>query len=210
MRVFVAVDLALPTREDCGKLIVNLRRQPVFQESKVTWVHTANLHITLRFLREIEAGTADQMARALGAPWSEARFDVAFEGCDVFPPRGVPRAVYVAVKAESAARLAALYAEVTNRLGQCGIAPEPRRFRPHVTIGRVRRAAPRIANLIRAGARSTSADVQASPIDHVVLYQSRLSPAGPRYESLLRVPLGVEQGGGGDPSEATRALGAGE
>ncbi len=188
MRAFVAVDLTAPTREAASRFVEDLRRQPVFDDVKVSWVRTANLHVTLQFLGDIEAETADRLIGALDAPWSLAPFEVVFDRCDAFPPRGAPRAIYLAVTA-GADRLVALHAEVAGRINACGVVPESRPFRPHMTIGRVRHAVPRIARRIRAVVESATVDVPASAIDQVVLYESRLLAAGPRYEPLLRVPI---------------------
>ena len=192
MRAFVAVDLAEATRQACAGLCTDLRREPAFDDVKVTWVKPANLHLTLQFLGEIEAARAERIVSALDAPWPVEPFEVVLGGCDAFPPRGTPRAIYITVRT-GVNRLTALNAEVARRLRTCGVEPESRPFRPHLTIGRVRRGAPGVAGRIRTALAAAAGEIPVSPIDHVVLYESRLLPAGPLYEPLLRVALGAAE-----------------
>ncbi len=194
MRAFVAVDLAQATRKAVEGFVTGLRRYPVFEEIKVDWVKAVNLHVTLRFLGDIEPAQADSVISALVEPWSLAPFDLAFDKCEVFPHRGTPRAIYLAAE-EGSDRLMALQAEVVQRLARFGFAMELRRFRPHMTIGRVRRVTQLVANRIPDVLGAATVDVPASPIGQLVLYESRPLPTGPFYDAVIRVPIGVQAGG---------------
>jgi 2'-5' RNA ligase len=87
------------------------------------------------------------------------------------------------------APLAALVSELGRQLGPLGFPPEERPFSPHLTLGRARdpRGAPGLAAALAQAADGPGAPWRASEL---VLFQSHLSPSGPRYEPLARAALG--------------------
>lgn len=190
MRSFVAVGLTETTRQACTALITRLRLQPVFEDARVTWAKPENLHITLQFLGDLEGARGAQVLSSLTAPWPMDLFDITLGGCGVFPSRGTPRAVYVDLGV-GVDRLSELQIEVARRLRTCGFVVKSQRFRPHVTIARVRRGTPDVGSRIRTVVASVADDISDSSIDHVVLYESRLLPGGPLHEPVLRVQLGA-------------------
>jgi 2'-5' RNA ligase len=123
----------------------------------------------------------------LRAPWRVTGFTLAISGAGAFPRSGPPRIVWLGVS-RGANQLAAIYDELTVRLPPLGFEAEQRPYHPHVTIGRVRapsrRTAPARGVLEAAAARAGEQGVTA-----VTLFRSRLSPAGAKYEPLVRVPL---------------------
>ncbi len=87
------------------------------------------------------------------------------------------------------AALAALADAVERAFTPLGFAPEPRAFRAHVTLGRVR--SPRgLARLTAAIAAAGAPEFGSWTVEDVVLYRSHLRPSGAVYEPLARVPLG--------------------
>jgi 2'-5' RNA ligase len=86
-----------------------------------------------------------------------------------------------------------VHAETMRRLEHVEFRREARPFAPHLTIGRWRDPGP--ARLRRELAGSQAADAGRCTIDHVTLYESRLSPRGPTYVPLLRSPLVPTPGG---------------
>lgn len=188
MRLFVAVDLAAPTRSALDGLVARLRRDRVFDAARVTWVSADRFHITLRFLGEIAPARVDRVVAALSVPWCFEPFALAFGRLAVFPARGTPRVLHVTTEAGSR-EVIAVRNEATRRLAACGFDPEPRPFVPHMTIGRCRRVPRQVAGRLRAVVEAARVIVPAARIDRVVLYRSRLLRTGPRYESVLQVPL---------------------
>ena len=86
------------------------------------------------------------------------------------------------------AALSDLHRGVTQALGSCGLRPERRPFRPHVTLARFRAQRPpaKLNNWLRTHRSLRSSPV---PVDEFCLYASELTPAGARYRILQRYPL---------------------
>lgn len=102
------------------------------------WIDPENYHLTLRFIGDID----DAMARDVHAALEEIRFapfGVNLTGLAAFG-HAKPRAVVMAAKLDAA--LGALHAEQERQLRRIGLAPEPRKFMPHVTLARLRHSTP--------------------------------------------------------------------
>ncbi len=148
------------------------------------WVETESLHLTLRFLGELDRPDAEEVAEAmldLRAP--VARFRLA--GVDMFSgPRGV-RSIWA--KPDPAPPLAHLAAKVDRLSHRAGLALEQRAFRPHVTLGRCGSCDP-----ARVGAwlqRHSTLATPAFEVPEVSLVLSHLGRYGPYYEVVATYPL---------------------
>ena len=188
MRVFIAVDLSLAARETACAITRRLRPVSAVADAKIAWTKPRNLHLTLRFLGEIDAGQSQAVGVALGGPWQQAAFCVSIAELGVFPARRLPRVIYLGVGSGSEG-LRCLRGEVDRRLGRCGFPPDERLFHPHVTVGRVKRTRPAVATGLRRAVADAEVDVLSWPVDAVVLYESRLSPRGATYHEISRVAL---------------------
>lgn len=104
------------------------------------WIAPSDLHVTLRFIGDVEAGLARDIHMVLEGI-HHAAFPVALAGLSAFGG-AKPRAVVAAVTASAA--LVALAAEQERLLRGLGLDPEARKFAPHVTLGRLRGTAPRL------------------------------------------------------------------
>jgi 2'-5' RNA ligase len=156
-------------------------------------------HLTLAFLGdlaeeqvgEMTAHVESQLRRA--AP---AAPRLQLGGIGVFPGPHRPQVVYVDGHTPAAgAPLDALQAQLAGWLSELGHPREERPFHPHLTIGRVRAAAPAHAPEREAALRALLAEHARAPrgapffIDELILYQSELGAAGARYTPLVRLPL---------------------
>lgn len=189
MRLFVAVDLDPPAREAVAGAVADLRRHHVIGAASVKWVEPRNLHLTLRFLGEVEAAAAEAAARALTPASPLPSFRIAPGSFGVFPARGAPRVIWMGVR-EGAPALGALRDEVARRLLKLGYAPDAQAYRPHLTVGRVRRGGGGLrAALMEAAAGIDLRQVTWS-VGRAVLFESRLSAAGPAYRVVTEMRLG--------------------
>lgn len=146
------------------------------------------LHFTLKFLGEVEEarlGPAREAARAAAGP----AFRLELAGLGTFPPRGPARIVWAGC-GSGADHLVDLAARVEASFVAAGFPPEPRPFSPHLTIARVKdpAAGSRVAHAVTARNRESLGSLAAR---EVVLFQSVLTPSGPAYTPLLRIPLGA-------------------
>jgi 2'-5' RNA ligase len=187
MRLFVAIDLDAAA---CDAVAAEQRR--VAQAIRGTggtapkWVPPERLHLTLVFLGEV----ADARMPALAAVFDEAivfePFVARLTGLGVFPSRGAPKALWIGV-GDGSRELTKLQRRAADVTTQGGVALEARAFRPHLTLARWRSS--RHADARRALAADRRRDVASVQVDHITLYHSQLSPAGPTYTALARVTL---------------------
>jgi len=146
VRCFLAVELPEPVREAIAAVEARLRAD--VGKLRVTWVAPANLHLTLRFLGEIDEARAGRVVEAVERVTAvTAPIDVEAAGLGLFPGPVRPRVVWVGLGAgaspsESVARGAVavgrLARAVELALVPVGFPPEARPFRAHLTIGRIR------------------------------------------------------------------------
>ena len=147
----------------------------------MAWVAPDNVHLTLKFLGNVETARLGEIERALAAAAAtRAAFDLDIHGLGAFPTRLRPRVLWAGVGA-GAAEAAGVAAAVDEALAALGFAREARPFAAHVTLGRVRepRANPRLAEALDAGA-----PFGRQRVARVSLVRSELSPRGARYTEL--------------------------
>lgn len=102
------------------------------------WIEAADYHVTLRFLGDVERPVAEDFLEALAEMRPRDPFPVTLEGLGAFGGDR-PRALYASVAASP--DLIDLQAEQERLVRRVGLAPERRKFTPHVTLARLRRAA---------------------------------------------------------------------
>ena len=147
------------------------------------WIDVENYHLTLRFIGDIDDTTADSVDEMLGQIRRKP-FTVTLEGLAAFGG-DKPRAIVA--KAQSGAPLVELQAEQERLLRRIGIAPEPRRFTPHVTLARLRQASPRsVADYLGTRGFLT----RKFEAERFVLFSSRDSVGGGPYVVEAAYPLG--------------------
>ena len=191
MRLFIAIDLDEGSRRAAAALGEEVARRlhaaGAVDRKGVTWVSAHNLHLTLRFLGEVDEERTHQLVARFGEPFQAPAFAVRLSELGVFPPEGPPRVIWIGVTGAGGS-LTALYQEVEARLRLLQFEPESRPFQAHLTLGRFRKpAAGRARDLVRTAIPSR--DIGPSPVDHVTLYRSELSPRGPTYTPLVQAPL---------------------
>ena len=187
MRVFVAIDVGDAVRAEATRVIkiISDKIEAVKAPPKVTWVKPAALHVTLRFIGEVDDAAVPELCERLSPPIDIAPFEVEWRGVGAFPSARHPRALWLGIISGGAA-LGALEAEVTRRL-MGTIDPESRPLLPHLTLGRIKMTGsgmdwPKVLQSVEVrGARSV--------VDRVTLYRSQLSQRGPNYTGLVSAPL---------------------
>lgn len=192
MRLFLAVELDEAVRraaaDTARTLEAALGRQGI--RRGIGWVAPANLHVTLHFLGEVDEPTARAVADRMSPPLATPPFDLALGRVGTFPPAGPPRVIWLGV-AEGARELAAVHAEVGRRLEETGVPLERRPFGAHLTLGRVKAPlGPRLQDVLAEASRSRAVRCR---VDHVTLFESRLSPRGATYSVIATARLGYHQ-----------------
>ena len=148
------------------------------------WQGEDQLHLTLRFAGELEGPRAEDLADALGRVEAR-RFDLAVRGVGHFERKGAPHTLWAGVAPNEA--LAVLQRRVERACRGAGLAPETRKFAPHITLARLNRATRPIGGWL---AEHALLDAGSWWVESFGLYLSRLTPAGSEYERIEHYPLG--------------------
>jgi len=181
LRAFVA--LAFAQEAQSALVLASTDLQRASWAEFVRWSPPENLHLTLHFLGDIPLTGVAPLMEALDTGMRDvAAFDCALDGLALFPDAARPRAIVGRVTEEPL--IASLAGAVGEAVAGLGHEREARRFRPHITLGRLRRGALRELSLTAELERASV------PVDEVVLYRSTLASSGSSYEVLGRVPLG--------------------
>jgi len=180
LRSFLAVELAPHARAQAMEVMGRLRES---SPREVRWVPEENLHLTLKFLGNVESDRVPKLIAALSAKLERVSgFEVRLGGLGAFPNVHRARVVWLGVQA-GAGELARLSRKLDAAASKIGVERERRPFRTHLTLGRLRQPVPLPL------APVPCADGRPFLIEEVVLYESRLSPTGARYVPLARLPL---------------------
>ncbi len=192
IRAFIAVELSEPVRQ----AVAGFQEELAKARADVKWVKTANLHLTLKFLGEIQEEQLPVLQQALQDAVKEFKpFTIQLEGIGAFPKTTYPRVVWVGIQTgkEELTKLASAVEAACHSVGfpeedRLLQQAQDRSFSPHLTIGRVR-SRDRLAALVK---QLQTAEFQASSptlVDHITLFQSTLSPHGPTYTPLASLPF---------------------
>jgi 2'-5' RNA ligase len=147
------------------------------------WQHDDQLHLTLRFIGEVERPVAEDVAAALQLIRFD-RFSIALDGVGKFEKQR-NGALWAGVRPKD--QLKALNAKVERACQSAGLEPERRAYHPHVTLARWKGRAQRLdAWLERHGG------IASDPweIRDFILYESHLGREGAHYEAIERYELG--------------------
>lgn len=188
-RLFVAVPVPDDVREAVRELLDPLRSGPFARSAR--WVHLDTLHLTLRFLGDVDPALAGRVPAAVHEALDGASaFDVRLGGAGSFPPSGRKiRALWLGIL-QGADELGGLARSLDAPLASLGWPPDDRPYRPHLTIARTDSTAVRESALV-AQALQAAADgwETAFRATSAVLYRSFLGGGPPRHEPLAEVPL---------------------
>jgi 2'-5' RNA ligase len=177
MRMFVAIDL-----DDTIREVIHQQRHAAFPAVKnVKFVNPQQAHLTLAFMAD---APSEHLMPAFDAPIDMRPFEIAVGGLGVFPPRGAPRVLWLGLT-EGAREVVAVQQIVAGRLQAVGVALEDREFHPHLTLGRWRQSRPSDRPSLPADAKA----IGRMTVDHVTLYESRLSSEGPTHLARARARL---------------------
>jgi 2'-5' RNA ligase len=148
------------------------------------WIDPENYHITLRFIGDIDARTADDVCSILGdSRWREP-ITVTIDGLDAF---GGSKLRTVFARTSGNGELVDLQAEQERMMRQIGLPPEARKFIPHVTLARLKNASPiDVADYMATRSHFQKLIFTAH---RFVLYSSKASVGGGPYVIEAAYPL---------------------
>lgn len=168
MRLFVGIDLPAEIEDHLGLVGGGIPH--------ARWEERDKLHVTMRFVGEVDGGTKRRLEDALDSV-RHPPFSLAVAGVGVFPPGGKPRILWAGL--DDPAPVLELHGRIERAVQRVGLPPEGRKFTPHVTLARLH-GSPRtkVIEFLQHHAllRTVSFEVRAFQ-----LYSSVLSPRGSKY-----------------------------
>ncbi|MCC7272387.1 MAG: RNA 2',3'-cyclic phosphodiesterase [Alphaproteobacteria bacterium] len=181
IRLFVAIDLPEALRRQLASLGGGV--------PGARWVDADDMHLTLRFIGEVDEGTASDIDEALAGLRAPA-VEIRVAGVDHFGEGEKPRLLYAAV--ERTPPLVHLRDRVEAAVARAGCPREGRKFAPHVTLARLKGApAHRVQGFVAAHSLFRAEPFVA---DRIVLYSSFLAHEGAIHRAEAEYPLGQGEG----------------
>jgi len=193
IRAFIAMTLPDPL----AGLVSGVQQTLKAQGLRIAWVPSGNVHLTLKFLGDIDPSDIDPIA-AVMSECAQRLEPLTFtvSGLGVFPDLRRPRVVWLGITGDTP-RLIAFQLELDARLAAVGkgrFKPENRPFKGHLTLGRIKaRTDPGI--LIKALREAGRVESPAFTVDAIHLIQSQLTPSGSIYSPLRHVAFGIPANG---------------
>lgn len=170
MRLFVALSLPEPIRSRLSLLCSGI--------PDTRWVPPENLHISLRFIGEADGGLFEDIDAALAAIRAPA-FTLELRGVGHFGNGARPRALWAGVAREPA--LQHLRDKIESALVRIGLEPEGQKFKPHVTLSRLKSAPiPKLQDFL---ARNSLFRTPPFEVTHFTLYSSFLASEAAIYRA---------------------------
>jgi 2'-5' RNA ligase len=176
VRTFIAIDLTPEVRERMKGPQGTLSGC----RARLTLVKPDSIHITLKFLGEIDEKTLGRVREALSLIRFEP-FEISVGGVKGNPPPA-PRVIWSNVR--DGGGCGRLFALVEEALSPLGIPRERRAYTPHATLARVKRFDP---SLLPALKDLASEEFGSCPVRCIKLKKSTLTPSGPIYEDIMEV-----------------------
>ena len=173
-RLFVAIRPPEPIRQRLLGLMGGIQN--------ARWQDDAQLHLTLRFIGEVDRHQAEDIAAALGSV-RQPPFEIALSGVGSFGKRG-KGALWAGVAPQDELKL--LHKKVDQACLRAGIPPDTRAYHPHITVARLGRSAGPVEPFIERWAGLSG---EPFLVDSVCLYESRLGSEGASYTIVERYPL---------------------
>jgi len=184
LRVFIAIKLPKQVITKLGEVQNALKAYGL----KAKWTHTANIHLTLKFLGDIDKmdlSTVSEVVDSAAKGFGPIR--LIAKGIGIFPGVKKARILWTGIAGQTD-MLAKLQEAIDAGLSEIGFLPEKRRFTGHLTIGRFK-GSPHPDKLIDIMKKFK--DMESAPFmaDAVCVIKSDLTPSGPIYTELASVAL---------------------
>jgi len=184
MRCFVAISLP----EELKASISGIQDRLKTAGADVSWTRQEGMHLTLKFLGEVEEKMIPNIERALDmAVDGITTFMLSVSGMGIFPDMRRPRVVWIGLK-EEGDNLIRLHKGVDEELKKTGFPSEDRRFTPHITLGRIR-SNRNIEKLLKLIDVEKGVDSGSFEVSDLHLIKSELKPSGAVYTELYSVML---------------------
>lgn len=186
IRAFICFEIPKEVSYSLRNLIHNLKTCG----RGVRWVGHNGIHLTLKFLGEVEEQQIAETESKLEHIASNFHpFSISISGPGVFPNIKKPRIFWVGLD-EPTEYIQRIQQDIEKTLVPLGFEEEKRRFSPHLTLGRVKFNGPTIEKIARELLRTTIKKQKFS-VNELVLMKSDLQPGGAHYTPIKKIKLGT-------------------
>jgi len=186
MRTFIAIELPSEIKDSLSRLQEELKAS----NADVKWVEPNNIHLTLKFLGEIDDKKIEKITKIIDDTAREKnKFQMHISSLGTFPKIDFPRVIWVGVDTGDK-ETKGIADELEEKIAKIGIPKEDRPFSSHITIGRTRSSLNReklvqdLKNKAELGGEKLEFYVT-----KITLFKSTLTPHGPIYEVLKETNL---------------------
>lgn len=184
IRSFIAIELSPPIKVKIEEIQNKLKSST----SDVRWVRTEGIHLTLKFLGNIEEERIPEISDIITQSTTDVTpFSLTVRTIGAFPNEKNPKVIWVGTEDESGT-LVRLQQALENRLARIGFKTEKRAFSPHLTLGRLKspKGKRELTQMLEEDKHRECGTFEAQ---EVCLFKSKLTPGGAIYTKLKIFPL---------------------
>jgi len=184
VRVFIAIGLESSIKEKIARIQTRLK----VTQDKIKWVEPSSIHLTLKFLGEIEEEKLEKVHQITGELGERVSpFKIEVKGMGVFPGFSSPRVIWIEAR-DTSGELEELAARLEEALVREGFVREKRKWKAHLTLGRVKslKERERLRELIQKEMETEAGKME---VRDITIMQSQLTPKGAIYTSLGKIYL---------------------
>jgi len=179
IRTFIAIDIDDHAKQRLSEFISYLKKTG----SDVKWIDESQMHLTLKFLGNIDDSKIQQISRILKSVTENFKsFSITLSGIGAFPNLKHPRVIWIGVE-KGKDQLKDLNTIIEDYMEEEGFPKENRPYKAHLTIGRVKTSR-NLSVLSRLIAETNFQLDSEIKIDEIILFKSTLTPKGAIYTPL--------------------------
>ena len=181
IRAFIAVEIDPETRQKISALISGLKKS----NADVKWITEDQMHLTLKFLGNIEQSKIQEISEALKPVADNFKpFSISLSNIGGFPNLDHPKVIWLGID-KGAKELKNLAEKIESGLEKFDFRKESREFKSHLTLGRVKSSKNmlNLVKLLKETGFSSETDIS---INELILFQSTLTPKGATYTVLSK------------------------
>lgn len=183
MRTFIAVKLPSEVKEKIEKTVDPFRKLGL----DISWVKPKNLHLTLKFLGDVDEKRIQDVILALEHALKEReKLTMSLRDFGVFPDFKKPRVIWIGIE-KGKEDLIRIQDEIQEELFKVGFSKEERGFSPHLTIARVK--SPRGIEKLTGQIKDVNFESEEIRVEEVILMKSQLHPQGAIYTPIRTFTL---------------------
>lgn len=185
MRTFLAVELPEDVRTSLAQVISRLRKS---LRGRMSWVRESDLHITMRFLGDVDESGIETFSIAIAAAAAQTSPPLLrLTGLGVYPSVRRARVLWCGGHGDLDA-LTAFQGQCEEAARLLGLTPENRTWKPHATLARFRESPPQKA-LQQALETFSAYEAGEFTVSGVTLFTSELTPHGASYTPIQKFPF---------------------